>query len=126
VLVVHHELGELALECLPGQTEPVSFRVPARSCDKQAARALRVEVRYGEGGGTEPYHHVVNVREHLPRRRYRVAPPSPQERRSKRAHTGFDKQQGVSRARKQSRGLGCNTHESTQAPRRAFTHIGWL
>lgn len=46
-----------------------------------------MEVRYGEGGGTEPYHHVVNVREHLPRRRQRVAPPSPQERRSKRAHT---------------------------------------
>jgi hypothetical protein len=36
VLVVHHELGELALECLPGQTEPVSFRVPARSCGTHA------------------------------------------------------------------------------------------
>jgi hypothetical protein len=30
VLIVHLELGELAFECQPGQTEPVSFRVPAR------------------------------------------------------------------------------------------------
>ena len=58
MLSVQHELGKLALERLPEPPEPsfTAYRVHARSCGTQPARApyesCVEEVRCGEGGGT--------------------------------------------------------------------------